>query len=533
MTDWLADTLLASSLLMLLVLLVREPVRRQFGPAAAYGLWLIPALRLAMPPLTWTVERTVEPAERIAAPLALGPKQSAQAAIVAPDDTGLIAQLGGWETLAVSAWLVGAAAMLLCGLLIYRWQRREVLRDSVLLARHGNIRIVRTSAVRGPIAFGVFDRVIALPIDFDERYEPNERRLAFDHELAHHRSGDLVVNHFAFVLLCLQWFNPLAWLSHSAFRFDQEAACDSRVLDRVTARDRAAYAQAIAKAASGRALLFAGALDRPCTLHRRLRFMLASPSSSRRTAGKALIAFTAAAVLPITASWATRYVDVEGSLPQTATGRAIAPPASDPIAPGVPAAIVSAAAAVAQGAAPVEATQASDDGTYTLPGGVKLGKGSTAFFEDDSVLINGKRKRLEELTAVERTELRATIVRSQHRLVRDRAELPGELAERRREADRARSGELRREYMRDIEDLRRDLVEVDSEAAELRAEGEDPEKRKAEILRDLREAGAVDIAAEEREAIEAADPRKAEAELRGEEQQMARMLARLDQLDRR
>src|SRR5687768_10990116 len=39
MTDWLVDTLLATSLLMALILLVREPVRRHFGPAIAYALW--------------------------------------------------------------------------------------------------------------------------------------------------------------------------------------------------------------------------------------------------------------------------------------------------------------------------------------------------------------------------------------------------------------------------------------------------------------------------------------------------------------
>ena len=46
-----------------------------------------------------------------------------------------------------------------------------------------------------------------------------------------------------------------------------------------------------------------------------------------------------------------------------------------------------------------------------------------------------------------------------------RAELPHELAQLRREADRARSGEIRREYMRDIEDMRRDLAAIDAEAA--------------------------------------------------------------------
>jgi len=504
MIDWLADTLVATSLLMALVLLVREPVRRHFGPAVAYGLWLIPPLRLLMPPLTETVERTVPAAKALAIASAQGPTV----------DPGLIERIGGWQTLAVSVWLGGALAMLVGGFLVYRWQRREVLRDSVQLARLDKIRIVRSPAIRGPMAFGIFDSVIALPSDFDDRYDPDERRLAFDHELAHHRSGDLVVSHIAFGLLCLQWFNPLAWLSHSAFRFDQEAACDARVLDKADGGNRAAYAQAIAKAASGRALLFAGALDRPRTLHRRLASMLTRPGPGRRMAGKALIALTAVAALPITASRAKEYVDVPA--PQ---GRLVS--ASNPMAPA-PAAMVAAAAPTVGGELP-----------YPNLGGVTLGRNDVAFMADDTVLINGKRKSLDQLTPAERSKLRATILKSQQEQARERAELPSRLAEAKRDADRARSGELRREHLRDIADMRRDLAEVDSEAADLSANGENPEKRKAEILNDLREAEATDIAAEEREAIEEGDPAKITAELREEEQQMARMLAKLNQLDRR
>jgi len=58
-TDWLLGTLLATSGLIVLVLLLREPVRRHFGARVAYGLWLIPAARLLMPTLTRTVERPV------------------------------------------------------------------------------------------------------------------------------------------------------------------------------------------------------------------------------------------------------------------------------------------------------------------------------------------------------------------------------------------------------------------------------------------------------------------------------------------
>ncbi len=196
MIDWLADTLLATSLLMAFVLLVREPVRRRFGPAVAYGLWLIPALRMIMPPLTWTVER----AAPVAGPLLPGPPRSALSSIAPVAEPGLIEQLGGWGGLAVAAWLAGASAMLLGGLLVYGRQRRFVLRDSVQLDRIGKIRIVRSPAVRGPMAFGVLDRVVAVPVDFDARYDPRERRLALDHELAHHQRGDLAVNGIALAL---------------------------------------------------------------------------------------------------------------------------------------------------------------------------------------------------------------------------------------------------------------------------------------------------------------------------------------------
>ena len=72
--------------------------------------------------------------------------------------------------------------------------------------------------------------VVALPPGFFRNFNERERELALAHEIAHHKSGDLLVNLFAFGLLCLHWFNPLAWIAWRAFRFDQEAACDARVL---------------------------------------------------------------------------------------------------------------------------------------------------------------------------------------------------------------------------------------------------------------------------------------------------------------
>jgi beta-lactamase regulating signal transducer with metallopeptidase domain len=507
--DWLADTFVATTLLMGVVLLIREPVRRQFGPAVAYGLWLIPAVRILMPTLTTTIERTVPAAE----PLPAAPLYSASLAtpvpMEPPPDPGLFNAVGNWTTIAVAIWIACAIALLVRGATIYLRQRRAVLGDSVQLARLDGIRIVRSAAVRGPMAFGVLDRVIALPLDFDLRYDANQRRLALDHELAHHKSGDLVANHFAFVLLCLQWFNPLAWASHAAFRFDQEAACDARVLDKANGQDRAAYGQTIAMAASGRALLFAGALDRPSTLQRRLRSMLSSPNNTRRSAGKALIAMTAIAALPLTATWATLYVDVPAPVAPTAPTASVAPLA--PTAPAAPLAPLAPVAPVAN-----------------------------MNIDGENVTINGQTKRWQDLTPAEREQIRRELAKARAELKNthiDRAEIEREVREAMSEVQ-----VNKKELARDLAEARIDVAEamreIDANAASIRRAGHDPEAMKAQVRASLKAVEAIDIEAITRQALAAVDPNviaaslaAAEASIAQAEAEMERLESRLDKID--
>ena len=51
MTSWLLETLAWTAALIAIVLLLRRPVTRWFGPQFAYALWALPALRLLMPPI--------------------------------------------------------------------------------------------------------------------------------------------------------------------------------------------------------------------------------------------------------------------------------------------------------------------------------------------------------------------------------------------------------------------------------------------------------------------------------------------------
>lgn len=512
MIAWLTGTLIATSILMALVLAVREPVRRLFGAGVAYALWLLPAARLMMPTLTTTVERTVPAVPLGDAPVVLG--------ALAADSPSLIDRIG-WPEMAAGLWLAGAVLLLVRGALVYRRQRRHVLAEAVQIARLDTIRIVRTYALRGPMAFGLFDRVIALPADFDCRYDERQRRLALDHELAHHRSGDIIANHVAFVLLCLQWFNPIAWLSHRAFRFDQEAACDARVLAKADSPDRAAYGQAIAKAASGRALLFAGALDRPSTLQRRLKTMLESPNRRRRIAGRALVVAGIAIALPMTATWATHYVDVPAPT--------IAPIA--PIAPVAPSAAEAplaplAAAAIAEAVAPTPPAPPLPPRAPRAPMVPDLGN-----ITDGTIQIHGRTLRWDQLSKQERAQVRSEIDKARAQLVRDRSHVDRDMAQAREEMAKFHNGDFQREMADARVAMASAIRELDANAADIRRSGQDPEALKAQVRASLREVEQMDVAKMARDAMASVNPDKIKADLEQAEASLARATARLDQLD--
>jgi len=285
MSDWLLGALCATSALMLLVLAAREPVRRFFGARVAYGLWLIPAARLLMPSLPDSVPAVIR-----------GP--------VIPKVQGLEPSHLISPLVPVGLWLVGAVALFVIQMIKFLRQRSAILATAEEIGNGERIRIVKSSGVRAPVAFGIVNRVVAVPADFDARYSEDERRLVLDHELAHHRSGDLIANCVAFVVLCVQWFNPLAWIAHSAFRFDQEAACDARVLENIDGANRAVYGRAIAKTSAVCTLLFANALDTRGTLQRRLKYMLRPSSTKQRLTGRLSILMMVALALPLTASHA-------------------------------------------------------------------------------------------------------------------------------------------------------------------------------------------------------------------------------------
>lgn len=284
MIGWALETLVATTLLMLVVLAIRGPVRRAFGSGVAYLLWLLPLVRMVLPPLPESVRATA------AAPL---PDSFAPIAAASDTITVLVVKPLGLGDAAAPAhhpslglllavlWGAGAAAFFLWHWAAHvRFCRRMLARAVPSSATAPGVRVIESDAAAGPLAFGVLRRYVAFPRDFADRYDADERALALAHELGHHARGDLLANWAALAVLAIHWFNPVAWRAFRAFRADQEMANHARVLRGRDAAFRHAYACAIVKSAHGGAISAACHLTTINALKGRLK-MLATPRKSR------------------------------------------------------------------------------------------------------------------------------------------------------------------------------------------------------------------------------------------------------------
>ncbi|MGB5483538.1 M56 family metallopeptidase [Parasphingorhabdus sp.] len=345
MNQWIWDTMLSMTLLMLLVLMIRKPVSHFFGARIAYLLWILPLARLFMPTLTLEAPAEVETAAAIM-PAAVGSEFVATVPAQATAFGGLASL--DWMMIAIILWLGGAGLLFISKLAAYLQFREDIVADGQLIGRHGNIKILETTAVGGPLAFGVFEKYIAVPANFFRDYAPRERELALEHEIAHHESGDLAANFVGLTILSLHWFSPVAWFAWISFRQDQETACDARILAQSGRDVRAVYGRTIAKSASGHRLGLASPLNQKDKIKGRLKMLGRSEKTNlRRRLGAGLVAVGTVISLPLTATitYAEAVEPVDVSAPRAPIAPSSAPEAPmAPLAPDAPSAPIAPAA---------------------------------------------------------------------------------------------------------------------------------------------------------------------------------------------
>lgn len=211
----LLSSTLSVSAAVLMIALLRQPLRRRLGARVAYGVWAaLPLVLLASLLPGPSIDNVV-----LIAPQGFGTVPSISAAIqgAAGSDSSML-----W----LSLWALGAVALLL--LLISTQLRFQRQLGALQADARG---CWRSAGIAAPALLGLWRSRIVLPRDFEQRYDAREQALVIAHEQAHRRHGDPWANLIASLIGCLLWFNPLLWWALSRFRFDQELACDARVLE--------------------------------------------------------------------------------------------------------------------------------------------------------------------------------------------------------------------------------------------------------------------------------------------------------------
>lgn len=268
-------TLMASTVLMLLVLAVRAPLRSWVGPQLGYALWALPAMRLILPPT----------AANVFGGLPMAGVATSDMSVLLMGPQGQSRSVEGWGSPAIgevllALWLAGAFCLFAVYAVRHLTFCRRVRAEGTEIGRVGSIHIVAAD-VQGPLAFGVLRRFIAVPRDFSRAYRDDERNLALAHERAHHARGDLIASWASLAVLAAHWWNPVAWFAIRAFRDDQEFAADAHVLAGKEASVIRLYAHVLAKAAGICAPPACNLNSRP-NLKGRLMMLRQNPPSGRQ-----------------------------------------------------------------------------------------------------------------------------------------------------------------------------------------------------------------------------------------------------------
>lgn len=236
-----------AGLIALAVMAVR-PLLRRAPRRAVCMLWLLVALRLLLP-ARLTVESPVSLQQPESPPIQAYQELRQQEKVYVsapPEQRPEMAGPAAAQGFALldqlpAIWLTGVGCMALymaLSLLRMRWRLRAAprIQDNVY----------RCTDWSTPFVLGVLAPRIYVPETVSEQDFPQ----VLAHERCHIRRWDHVWKPLAFLLLAVNWFNPVLWAAYVLLGRDMERACDEMVLKNATPAQRAAYSRALVACAA-------------------------------------------------------------------------------------------------------------------------------------------------------------------------------------------------------------------------------------------------------------------------------------------
>lgn len=252
-----------SSVLIPVILFCRKAFRKRVSQRLIYGLWLLVALRLAIPVQIGCIplgkQAPLLPATQILGELSQTPvagEHSVDAGAHIPEggmpdtEQGVLryapASLGDIARL---VWLAGVAAVGLWLSVVNVRHKKQLLKNATVLGLEGcPIPVLVSPKAESPCLVGVFRPKAVLP---PKSATETHLKYVMAHELSHYRHGDHIWAMVRGVCLCLYWFHPLVWVAAFCSRRDCELACDEGAIDLLGEKERLAYGAVLVATAAG------------------------------------------------------------------------------------------------------------------------------------------------------------------------------------------------------------------------------------------------------------------------------------------
>ena len=240
----LVQMTLSGGAFILFIVVVRALALHRLPKGAFLALWEMAALRLLLPftiPLPLSVFAPVKNLPMVGGYLAAG-----GGAVPGTPAAGIPAAAPVSAGTAPSAvlpmvWLAGTALMAAYFTVSYMRARgrfrASIPDDTPAVQRwlacqrlYRPLEVRQSALVSSPLTYGVLRPVILLPEDM-ERGDEAALTYILTHEFIHIRRFDSVVKLAFAAVLCVHWFNPLAWVMYVLANRDLELSCDERVMD--------------------------------------------------------------------------------------------------------------------------------------------------------------------------------------------------------------------------------------------------------------------------------------------------------------
>jgi TonB family protein len=205
------------------------------APFAQYALpsWRVPAVSPIVVPTDFT-SRSIEPMNPVRAPLPAAAVATPRSAPVSP----LAYVVPVWAAGAMASVLLLVAGTLRLARFALRaervtrgkwWELSETLRRDAGLTRP--VVLLLTTHPSLLVTWGYRRPRLIIPAGA-RGWSEDRIRLVLEHELAHIRRGDWLVQCLAELLRAIYWFNPLIWIVCRRLRQESECAADDAVLAR-------------------------------------------------------------------------------------------------------------------------------------------------------------------------------------------------------------------------------------------------------------------------------------------------------------